>query len=74
MAQLNLYIPDELEEKIREKAQKEGKSISAFVADLVNENISPTEWTKDFVATFGAWEGEFPEIIALPMEKRERIE
>ena len=71
MAQLNLYVPDELEERIKERAKREGKSVSLFVTDLVRKSVSPRAWTKEFISTFGGWGGEFPEIQSLPEVQRD---
>ena len=72
MAQLNVYVPDELEEKIKSIAQQEGKSVSSFLAELVRERFAPREWKKEFLKVFGRWEGEFPEIERLPSQKRDK--
>lgn len=73
MAQLNVYVPDELEEKIKSIAQQEGKSVSSFLADLVREKFAPKEWRKEFLKVLGHWEGEFPEIERKPSQKRDQF-
>lgn len=74
MGQLNVYVPDQLEEEIKKEAQREGKSVSAFVLHAVKEKLHPTLWNEKFLATFGAWEGEFPEIDDLPPQKRSGLD
>lgn len=56
VAQLTIYIPDELELKIRERAQREGKSLSAFVAEIARNAVAPDAWSEAFgrLATFFA--------------------
>jgi hypothetical protein len=73
MAQLNFYVPEEIEDQIRVAAQKEGKTLSSFLAELVKrhfpEKKPPQNYFSDF---FGSWEGEFPEVErALPQVRDE---
>ena len=49
MAQLNVYVPDDLEEKIKVEAKREGKSVSAFVLDAVKSKIEPKSWSPAFL-------------------------
>lgn len=56
MGQLNLYVPDELEEKIKKEAKREGKSIPAFVLETIKNKVDPQNWSKEFLNTFGAAE------------------
>lgn len=72
MAQLNVYVPDDLEEKIKGEAKREGKSVSAFVLEAVRSKITPKGWSKEFLATFGAASSDFPDDIEeLPQQERD---
>lgn len=63
MSQLNIYVPDEVEERIRAQASKEGKTISGLLAEIVKSRFSEKKsQTNYFSKFFGTWEGEFPEI------------
>ncbi len=63
MSQLNFYVPDEIEEQIKSAAKKEGKSISAFLAELVKSKFPQKKWNANFFkSVVGQWHGEFPEI------------
>lgn len=73
MAQLNVYVPDELEEKIKSVAQQEGKSVSSFLAELIRDKFAPKEWKKDFLKVLGRWEGELPEVERKPSQKRDEF-
>ncbi len=74
MSQLNFYVPDDIEEQIRKAAQKDGKSISAFLADLVKSKFPTKQWDSDFFSSvFGHWEGEFPEIKRSLSQKRDEL-
>jgi hypothetical protein len=73
MAQLTLYIPDELEKDLRKAARRAKKSLSAYVADLAAQKLRPQQWPKSFLATFGSWKDEFPSIEELPFEQRDPL-
>lgn len=49
MAQLNVYVSDELEKKIKDQAKREKKSVSAFVLDAVKTKIEPGTWSPAFL-------------------------
>ena len=73
MAQLTIYIPDELERKIRERAEHEGKSLSAFVADITRQAVEPDAWSRAFLDLYGSWEGDFLEPDDPPPEARDSL-
>lgn len=60
MAQVTIYLPDDLESAIRKKAQKAKKSLSAYIADLASRGIQSEDWPKGFRDLYGSWEGTFP--------------
>ncbi|EKD50211.1 MAG: hypothetical protein ACD_62C00608G0001 [uncultured bacterium] len=58
MGQLNIYVPDDVEENIRNQSKKENKSISKFISDLFldfqqgRRNV----WQKEFFSeVVGKW-------------------
>jgi hypothetical protein len=71
MAQLNIYVAEDLEDKIRKEAQRRGQSVSAFVAELVRKELSVDEWPPGFFDLAGSWSGDFPEIEDLPPQERD---
>jgi metal-responsive CopG/Arc/MetJ family transcriptional regulator len=74
MAQLNVYVPDKLAEEIRKMAKREGKSLSAFLVDLVRQRLGGERWPKGFFTeVVGRWKGEFPEVKRPPPEEREGL-
>ncbi len=73
MAQLTLYIPDPLEKQLKQAARKAKKSLSAYVVELAEQKLRPKKWSKDFLATYGSWKGEFPEAAELPFEPRDPL-
>jgi hypothetical protein len=73
MAQLNFYVPDDVEDQVRRAAKRRGLSISAYLAELVKERVGDgSEWPVDFFdKTLGGWQGDFPEIERLPPQERD---
>lgn len=70
MAQLNIYVPDDLEEKIRRKAQREGKSVSALVVEAVRQEVEPASWSREFLALLESEGVDFPEVADEAPQKR----
>lgn len=72
MPQLNFYVPEEIEVKVRKAAKACGKSISAFLAELVKENVAKDKtWPAEFLSLAGSWQGDFPEVERLPPQDRD---
>ena len=63
MSQLNFYVPDDIEEQVKNAAKTEGKSVSAYLAELVKSKFAPKKWDNDFFTTvLGQWAGDFPNV------------
>jgi hypothetical protein len=74
MSQLNFYVSDEIEDQIKRAAKSEGKSVSAFLAELVRSKFPSKRWNDDFFsAVLGQWAGEFPEIKRQWPQKRDQL-
>lgn len=70
MAQLNFYVPDEVEDNIRKEAKARGKPISSYLAEVVKEHIRHDKWEKTFFTkVVGGWRGQFPTIERHPAEE-----
>ena len=58
MPQLNLYVNDELAERIRHAAEDAQLSISRYLAELIRREVE-TEWPEGyFTDVIGGWVGE----------------
>jgi hypothetical protein len=66
MAQITLYLPDEIASRIKREAKKAHKSLSAYVTDLASKRVAPSGWPARFSRLYGCWKGEVPEIEDLP--------
>ena len=58
MAQLTIYLPDDLESKARKAAKAKGKSVSRWIADQVVRSLEDT-WPKAVLDAAGAFP-DFP--------------
>ncbi len=57
MAQLHFYIPDQLAEKVKVKAEHSHLSVSKYLAKLVKKEVAD-EWPDNYFEVFGSWEGQ----------------
>lgn len=74
MAQLNFYVPDEVEETIRREAKSHRKTISSYIAEVVKAHAQHDRWQKDFFSKVaGGWHGDFPKIERPLPEEREGL-
>jgi predicted transcriptional regulator len=59
MAQLTIYLPDDVEKRVRQEARRAHKSVSAFITELATTRVQRASgWPEGFAELFGAWEGE----------------
>ena len=62
MAQLNIYVPDEVAVNLRRLADREGVSLSKYATSLLTRD-QPSQWPPEFFAeTCGFLTEDFPEI------------
>jgi hypothetical protein len=59
MAQVTIYLPDELEAQARNAAEAQGTSLGKWIAGEVAETLRNT-WPTDVLAAIGAFP-DFPE-------------
>ena len=74
MAQLTIYLPDDVEKKVRREARRAKKSVSAFIADLATKKEgrqSDAAWARQVSRIYGSWVGDFPEIEDPPPDEPE---
>lgn len=74
MGQLNIYVPDDLEKKIKKRAKIEGKSVSSFVLNALKDKIEPDGWSPEFLAMISTPNSDFPGVKALPLQKRKSLD
>lgn len=74
MAQLTIYLPNDIEKKVRQEARRAKKSVSAFIADLATRKqgrVSDAAWARQVAKLYGSWVGPFPEIDDPPPDEPE---
>ena len=54
MAQITIYIDNNLEEKIKEIAKNTGQSISKYIANAIEQKLN-TSWNDDIKSLSGSW-------------------
>ncbi len=71
MPQLHLYVPEDVAERLRERAKARDLSVSKYLAQIVEREVA-VGWPDEYFAeVIGAWVGEplqRPE--QLPLEER----
>lgn len=67
MAQITIYLDDELEKLVKAAARSANKSQSRWIAEILRQRLV-TEWPAHIVELAGAWE-DFP----TPEQIRESI-
>lgn len=63
MAQLTIYLPDEVEKKARRAAKTAGKSVSRWIAEEVTRSVDG-QWSDGFLKAAGAFP-DFPSVDEL---------
>lgn len=56
MAQLHCYVPDQVAEKLRKKAEQAHLSTSKYLALLIKKETD-SKWPENYFDLFGSWEG-----------------
>jgi metal-responsive CopG/Arc/MetJ family transcriptional regulator len=60
MAQITIYIDNNLEQKIKEIAKNTGQSISKYIANAIEQKLN-TSWNDDIKSLSGSW-SNFPSL------------
>ena len=63
MAQLTIYLPDDVENKARRAAKAKRKSVSRWIADQVVQSIDGA-WPKGVLDAAGAFR-DFPSLVEI---------
>ena len=75
MPQLHLYLPKEIADEVKRRAERTGSSVSGYLAEIVRSRVAD-EWPADFFEeVVGGWAGGALERPPQPPpEARDRIE
>jgi hypothetical protein len=67
MPQLHLYVPDDVAERLREKAKAKNMSLSKYLSEIVQRETQ-SGWPEGyFEEVIGGWQGE-------PLERPPQLE
>ena len=69
MAQITIYLPDEIARRTTRLAKRAGKSVSAYIAEIVARESSGSSWPEDFVDLLKRGKGDLVEPPDLPPEE-----
>ncbi len=61
MAQVTIYLPDPIAKRLRAASRKAKKSLSAYVADLLQPGARPSGWPVGFFELAGSTSIEAPD-------------
>jgi hypothetical protein len=74
MAQLHLYLPDDVATEVKHRAQARGMTVSAYLAEIVRSQMKD-QWPKDFFSkVVGGWAGELERPEQPVLETREDVD
>jgi hypothetical protein len=69
---MTIYLPDDLAKEARKRAKKSGRSLSAFVAELLERQVRPRTWPRSFADLYGSC--ELAEIEDLQPDEPDKID
>lgn len=73
MAQITIYMPDAVAREVKLQARRAKKTVSGYLVSLATERTrGKKRWPKQFLATYGSWEGKFPALDDPPPEPAPR--
>jgi hypothetical protein len=49
MARVTIYVPEKLAKTARQRARRAKKSMSAWIAELLERELTPRGWSQDFI-------------------------
>lgn len=73
VAQISIYLPEDIEQQLRRKARKARKSFSAYLVDLARRELRPPRWPKSFAKLYGSCAGDLPAIEDLPPDEQDPL-
>lgn len=61
MAQITIYLPDDVAEEVRRKAREARLSLSAYMTQIARRSVRRSLWPDEFRALYGSCSLEVPE-------------
>ncbi|MFI5309034.1 MAG: hypothetical protein ACHQ53_16890 [Polyangiales bacterium] len=69
MSQLTIYLSEQVLRRLRAGARRARKSVSAYVAEMLEEGEPRAQWPKDFRKLYGSCRGDLPDVDDSPPEQ-----
>ncbi|MBX3274200.1 MAG: hypothetical protein KF729_28290 [Sandaracinaceae bacterium] len=66
MPQATIYLPEAVANDVRKRAMQAGKSLSAYIVEILDRERRPTEWPEEFRRLYAAC--SLPEVVDPPPE------
>ena len=57
MTRLHCYVPDEVANRLKDRARQAGMPVSRYLAALIRKDTETT-WPEGYFDLFGGWQGE----------------
>lgn len=73
MAQVTIYLPDPLAAAAKQRAKRAGKSVSAWIAELLERELGAKQWPKALVDLLGSGKADLVEPEDPPPEDEPRL-
>ena len=74
MPQLHFYVPEKTADVLREKAKAKELSLSKFIAEIVEREVSEDAWPEGFFTEVaGSWQGTVEEPEDFELEERDNL-
>ncbi|MEM9386995.1 MAG: hypothetical protein AAGA68_18175 [Pseudomonadota bacterium] len=70
MPQLHFYVPEDIADAVRRRAQARNMPLSRYLAEIVRREVAG--WPEEFAGTLGAWQGDEPPLPGGGSSKRDR--
>lgn len=69
MAQITIYVPDDVARRLRQAARRAKKSLSAYLTELASGRLEPRAWPKSFLELEGSCRGTLKAPQDLPPDE-----
>jgi len=73
MAQVTIYLPDAVASAAKQRAKRSGKSVSAWITDVLERELGGRQWPKALLELVATGKGDLVEPEDPPPEDEEDV-
>lgn len=73
MAQVTIYLPDAVASAAKQRAKRSGKSVSAWITDVLERELGAKQWPKPLLELLASGKGDLVEPEDPPPEDEEDV-